>query len=207
MAKNRKRRGPTDPAEIARQRAELERHTRRTPSEWGPNEDALSREANANVAIEAATREKTQRITRYDCFAILHSRKGLSGDPTQNDQRLAAVRRLELDMAIRFRLDGKDDSMGIKSTGEPGGFSRRAIDAGRRIDTVLDMTGALSSRVLQKLLEPAVLSGQPVNNWRAVVQQVTGEVFDHGQTAVVRAACQNLFEAWGAYDNRERRAA
>lgn len=190
-----------DPAEAARKAAERERLTRRTPSEWGVNRDALTMERNADVQVIAPTRTKVSRVTRFDCFALLRSRGSL------DEAQVGAVRRLESDIAIRFRVEGGGERVQVDCAGEAEGYSRRAVDAANRISDVLALSGAQSARLLLALCEPQVREGQPVNNWRATVQRVTGEAFPHGQVALVRAACENLREAWTAYDNRGRKAA
>lgn len=191
MARRRKTKTPMDPAEAAR----LAYLRRRDPAQWGANEAAMALPANAAVRDEAETRTKVRRLARFDAFALLKSRGSLS------DEQVGAVRRLESEIAVRFRVDGPGEGPAGCGTGDAAGFSMRAVEAGRVVAEVLRLSGGLSGRVLVKLLEPAVQSGQPVANWRQAVAQVTGELSDAGQVAVVRGACQNLLEAWVALDN------
>lgn len=199
MGKQRKRRGPTDPAEIARRAYEQ----RSTPRLWGVNEEALNQPANANVKSTEATREKVRRVHRFDGFAILASRKAIS------EAQEAAVRRLEDLVAVRYRVDrarASDERVDGRSSGSVTPFTDEMREAGEDIDALTRETGRHSMGVLLAILEPQVQSGQPVN-WRAKVQDATGEKYPHGQVALVRAACENLRLAWVDYDNRPRRAA
>jgi hypothetical protein len=198
MGKKTRRRQPTDPAEIARRN-----HERRiTPRLWGVNEEALSQPANANVHSTQATREKVRRVRRWDVFATLRSRDSLT------EAQEMAVRRLEDLLAVRHRVDRAraSDERVDRSQLAPIPVTDASLDALREIDEMTTATGRHSMKVLLAILEPQVLSGQPVN-WRSKVFDATGERYPHGQVALVRAACENLRLAWVDYDNRPRRAA
>jgi hypothetical protein len=77
MGKKRKFKG-YDPAEAARKLADYQRYTRNTPSEWGVNRDALQLAQNAGVGVVEPTREKTARVERYNCFALLTQRRAIT---------------------------------------------------------------------------------------------------------------------------------
>jgi hypothetical protein len=197
---------PMDPVEVARLAAER-RSKMRHPANWGANEPALFLPANADVKSEEATRERVRRIERYDCFALLKSRGSI------DVLMLATVRRLEMDLAVRNEVAGAADTSGPGMAQDGlsgGGLAQRRLEAAERLDDVLSKTGSLSAKVLLALVGPGVLNGTPVNNWRNVVKQATGETYDHGQVALVKCACANLVAAYEAHDNtpkRERRVA
>lgn len=182
-----------DPAEAARIAAE----TRADPSRWGVNERAMDLPSNAEVRSESETRTKTRRVTRYDCFGILYSRGALANDEDTARARLAAVRRLEETLAERMRLEGLAGSVG---GGRPIPISDRSLMAAECLDDIASRTGTLSYALICALIEPSVHSGQPVNNWRAIVERKTGEFRHTTQANLVRVAAQNLLDAWQAYD-------
>ena len=197
MAKKPKRNKPFDPAEAAR----IEYERRRNPERWGANEEALRLASNGTVQSEAETRTKTRRITRFDCFALLHQREGITSD------QFTAVRRLQGDIAIRYRVDGEAGvRLVVDQSSSAEMVTARSLDAGKRVDEALAEIGPLSKEILLRLSEPEVINGQQVN-WRAAVQTVTGEAHPHGQSALVRAACENLRMAYAEIDKQPRRAA
>jgi hypothetical protein len=187
-----------DPAEIARRAYERRLH----PHLWGVNDDALKQPANASVVSVEATREKVRRVHRYDGFALLRSRDAIT------DAQEKAVRRLEEYVAIRYRVDqARASDERVDRTSSPGPLVTDAsMEAADLIRDIGSATGGHSFSLLLAILEPQVHTGQPVN-WRAKVLEVTGERFPHGQVALIRAACENLRQAWAAYDNRPRKAA
>lgn len=191
MARKKKYR-PFDPAEAARKAYEQ----RQNPRMWGPNEEALtSLPQNEDVRSEAETRTKTRRITRFDCFALLRSRKALTADQD------SAVRRLIELIEKRWRLEGVAPSERVDCLSGPGvPISDASLYALAEIEEILGRTGALSSRVLIALCEPQVTGGQPVNNWRKIVQSISGVTSEHGQVAVVVTAAENLREAFIWHD-------
>lgn len=195
MAKSKKRAKPFDPAAAAR----LEAETRNDPSRWGVNEAAMAGEANADVGGEDATRTKVRRVLRYDVFSMLVSRSSIDAG------QLAVVRRLQDDVAVRFRVDGLVGGVSVDGgAGTP--VSERSLQAAERIEAVMGWVGFLSSRLLISLIEPAARSGQPVQNWRAVVKAVTGEDDDKAQTAMVRMSTENLRVAYQRWDAGDRPA-
>lgn len=183
----------TDPAEAAR----IEAETRRTPARWGANDSALRLDANADVRVEEETRTRTRRISRYDCFGILNSRGALADDQDTSLARLAAVRRLEEKLAERMRLEGLAAVIG---GGKSIPVSDKSLAAAQCLEDIERRTGLLSYGLIVALVEPSVKDGQPVNNWRAVVERKTGEYRHTAQANLVRAASQNLLDAWQAYD-------
>lgn len=200
-----KRKTPTDPAEISRQKREREAYTRATPSEWGLNEDAQALPQNASVARLAATREKTARAYRWDCFSLLASRGGLSHDKDVAMARLNGVRRFEETLAQRMRLEGTQGTG--SGAGRPIPISDRSVMAAHTIEAIeAEMTPFLYG-LLMKLVSPAVQNGQTVNNWRAVVQAHAGEFRHIEQSKLVATCSADLLSAWQAWDQRERQAA
>lgn len=194
----RRKHRPSDPAEIARKAYEV----RRNPALWGVSADTISLPTGADIADSAATRHKVRRVERFDVFALLHSRDGLSAG------QVSAIRRLQDDIAIRHRVDG---AVRLEVVVDGGGGSREAVtartlEAGKRIGEALSIAGLVNGRLLMELSEPAVIQGQSVN-WRQAVQRVTGEHQHHAQAAAVRLACENLRLAYVEIDRRPRRAA
>lgn len=198
MGKTKRRNKPSDPAEIARRNYEQ----RINPRKWGTNDAALALPANGSVREEAETRTKTRRVHRYDGFALLLSRNAIT------EAQEAAVRRLEDLVAIHLRVDRASASdERVDRSAFPGPpISDDSIQAGDDIRDIGAHVGGHSMKLLLAILEPQCRSGQPVN-WRGAVQASTGEIYPHGQVALVRAACENLRMAWIAWDNRARRAA
>lgn len=195
--RNRRMRKPLDPAEIARRLAEV----RRNPELWGPNEDALKLVANADVQDTASTRDKVRRVQRFDCFHVFHAR----GELPQH--ALAAVRRLSDDIAVLHRTSGAQGTgPKVQNSTKTTGLSHSQILAGQRISDVSGMTGAHSWAILQALIERPAIMGDNLNNWRAVVQDLTGEHNHMAQGALVKAAAMNLAGAYSAIDQGERRA-
>lgn len=196
----RKKHKPMDPAEIAR-KAYL---ARRNPAEWGVNLPAMTLAQNAGVRSVDATREKVQRITRYDCFALLQSRGAI------DEVHVGAVRRLMDLIEARFRLGSLNPTEKVDGAAAPDkrtGVTVASLQALADIEAVLTITGALSAKLLIALCEPAVRNGQPINNWRGVVERETGQHYVHGQIALVRTACENLRLAWTETDNAVKKRA
>ena len=196
MAKRRKRHAPCDPAEAARRAAE----NRRNPGAWGVNDDALKLDSNADVSDQAETRNKVRRVTRFDIFHLLHARNEL--EPGQ----LNAIRRLQEDIAILHRTAGTaGPSTPIRTASQSDAFALSRLKAGERVDSARQRTGAHSWRILEALCEPLIVEGR-LNNWRAVVQRVTGEEYHMAQSALVKAAAYNLAGAYEAIDGMRKRA-
>lgn len=179
VAKKRKPSKPScDPAEIARLRLKA-----KLPM-------------NANVVIEPATRKNVERARRYDCFALLHSRKAISDAGEQ------AVRRLQEDIATLHRTAGADRLDVVVDGGKPSsGFSYAQLVAAESVHIALETMDDLAlSHLLTKLIEPDVIRGQTVN-WRGVVSRVTGEHRDKHQAEWVSSACEALAEAYRQIDH------
>lgn len=194
----RKRNRPSDPAEIARRNKEREAYVRRTPGEWGVNSEAMSREQNANIAIEAETRKKTARIYRWDVFALLNSRGGLGPTPDESLARLNGVRRYEEALAVRMRLEGTQGA-GVGG-GSPIPISDRSLAAGRFLDAIEASMAPFLHGLLLKLVSPAVQKGQTLNNWRKVVEEHSGEFRPAEQSRLVATAAGALLIALQAHD-------
>lgn len=191
-------------SEAAAQRAERladererERLSRADPQQWGVNEGALKHAGQERIRDEAPTRDKVRRLQRLDAIDQLEARKAISSEDAK------AVRRLEEKIAERYRLDSLPSS--AMGGGVPVPVSDRSLDARACLDYLALRTGGASWRLLAALMEPAVVDGQMSDNWRAVVERVGNEVLPHGQTAIVRHACQNLREAWTLFDGEAKR--
>lgn len=189
---------PHDPAEIARLRLNA-----KLPM-------------NANVVIEPATRKNVERARRYDCFALLHSRKAISDAGEQ------AVRRLQEDIAILHKTAGTErlevvvdgGSNPASWTHAQMGASDRLIDVQQLVferlvvglagDTREFLDRARKARLyhdlLRSLIDPEAIHGQTVN-WRGVVSRVTGEHRDKHQAEWVSSACEALAEAYRQIDH------
>lgn len=196
LGKKRNRK-PYDPAEAMRREWESRQH----PEKWGANTEALAQPVNADVSITEATRDKVTRIQRYDCFTLLNTRGALS------DTSLAAVRRLQTDMAIRCRSEGSDRSdTGTSSAGSREGVTIRSLEAADAVNAALAGVGSTSrAALLLALCKPSVERGERVN-WRSVVAGL-GFARDIDQTKAVVDACDGLAESYSEIDNRPRRAA
>lgn len=205
MAHRTKRATPTDPAAIRRLRRAAEqyqateRQRRTDPAQWGVARDALRLAANSDVEALDAAGGKVARIRRYDVFALLAAR----ASPDRPFPE-AAVRRLQNDMAVLHRTVGLAGEIHVQGGVDPAMMSARRIESARLIDAVLHATGPMSERLLRALCEADVVHGR-TSNWRAIVRAVTGEIHDHGQTALVRAACENLAAAYSAIDQAPRK--
>lgn len=169
---------PHDPAEIARLRLNA-----KLPM-------------NANVVIEPATRKNVERARRYDCFALLHSRKAISDAGEQ------AVRRLQEDIATLHRTAGADRLDVVVDGGKKTfGFGYAQLVATENVHIALvSMEDIDRAHLLLKLIEPDVIHGQTVN-WRGVVSRVTGEHRDKHQAEWVSSACEALAEAYRQIDH------
>jgi hypothetical protein len=199
MAKRRKRAAPYDPAEAARHAAERERHTRRTPALWGPNEEALSLPQNADVATtQKETRSKTRRVERFDCFATLKL----------EDATLTAVRRYQVDIAISYRADGKERIEGYVdgAKGSAEHVNARSMDATRRLDEVEARLRDHDVTLLRKLSIPTHVNGQQLN-WHAEIKTLRGLIDRGAQTKAVKDAAGALRDAYAEIDNGVRVAA
>lgn len=178
MARKKKHQ-PTDPAEIARRRAE----ERRNPSKWGVNTDAASLPANAGIVHEPATRENNERAQRYDVFGLLLSRKRI----TELEEQ--AVRDLQALMATRMLISDPAKAGPHRVDGGTKDATDAAIKAGRRIDATLKRLKPLHAALLAALCDPF----QRVN-WKQVAKRVTGLVDAHALSRSVILAARELGE-------------
>lgn len=195
MAKTKKpksRKVPMDPAEIARVAYER----RRKPELWGTNDAALRLPSNADVQQIAETRTRTRRVFRFDCFETLKL------EPDQ----VAAVRRLQDDIAIRFGVDGSAAKLSVQGGGSVDLVTQRSIDAARRVEAVLALTDPWHGELILALSEPTVTRGERAN-WHATVKRLLGLVDRGAQARAVRYAAEGLRRAWTEFDNGVRRAA
>lgn len=198
MGKKRRNRQPSDPAEIARQRAERDRYTRNAPAEWGVNRSALRLPQNEGVEVIEPTRERVSRVTRYDCFVTL----GVEG------AAYLAVRRYQEDLAARYRCEGSA-KIGeiVDGTGSADlGVSARSIDAGKRLDAVKGMMLPWQANLISGLSLPIIVHGQQVN-WQVITKRCTGLTERHAMGRAVRTAAEAVRAAYAEIDNGMRKAA
>ena len=170
MARPRKSRGPSTPAEIAVRRREKRVIEIAPADEGGLSPGALSLPVNATVRVQTDFAGRINRIRRQDVFDLFQARGKLGPDAYQ------AVRRLQDDIAVLHRVvsGGGDITPRVDRSRTADGFSDARLAAGARIEAVLDRAGASSARLLIALCEPAVISGRG-SDWREIVVRVTGE--------------------------------
>lgn len=185
----RKRARPSDPITLARRR-EAERAADRDPQAWGVDRAALNLAVNADVEAGSVPGEQRLSARRRDVFERL-----LSGQ--RGHIALAAVRRLQTDLAVRHTGSGGVARYAPRIDASPADdpFAERRLRAGARARRVLSRTGTASARLLLALIEPDAALGQGVA-WRAVVERETGERLADAQAGALRAACVNLAEAY-----------
>ncbi|HEY1561894.1 MAG TPA: hypothetical protein VGF71_13580 [Caulobacteraceae bacterium] len=189
----RKRTRPADPLTIARRR-EAQRLADRDPRTWGVDPISLGLAANADIEARADVCGHGLRAQRRDVFERL-----LGGQ--QGNAALAAVRRLQADLAARHAGCGGVARYAARIDAGPAEdpFAERRLRAGGRARRVLSLTGTASARLLLALMEPdAALGKRP--DWRAVVERETGERLADAQAGALRAACVNLAEAYADLD-------
>ena len=136
---------------------------------------------------------------RLDCYETLRLKP----------EQLFAVRRLEQEIATRFRAEGRDSmSESIDGSGSVEHVTVRSLDAARRIEAVLALLDQpWKAQLLLKLSTPAVCEGATVN-WKAIVRQMLGVIDRDIQARKVKAAAEGLRLAWIDHDNGQvRRAA
>lgn len=207
MSKRNRRSGPSDPQAImlkrARERAQ-EREDRKDPAKWGVDPSALSLPAQADVEGRLDQRGRVFHAYRSDVFDLLFGRKALS------EAQHRAARRLEEDVAERAGLNGPEAGFQVIDCGSSPSWSRAAVtsgmvEAGRRVDEILSLSGPSSSKLLMELVVPMVQRGTIIA-WRGVVERVTKESREEVQSAMVRRACDDLAEAYKTFDARPVRA-
>jgi hypothetical protein len=193
MAKKRKTRQPTDPAEAARRAYE----TRRNPAMWGVNEGALQSAQNADVRSEAETRTRTRRVQRFDCFATLN----LSLPAFQ------AVRRYQADLAESYGVGDRDTlSEYVDGGGARELVSSRSMAASNRVAALYRELRTQDAALLIALSVPAVVEGrQP--NWHMIVKTLRGLIDRGSQASAVKTLSEAVREGYSALDNMTRRAA
>ncbi len=194
MTRGRKKRGPADPLEIARRRAE-EKALETDPATWGLRREALALTSNSNVAVGSDIAGRALRARRQDVFDLMSARGRLGPAP------LTAVRRLQEDIATLHRtaLGGVSYEPRVDRSIDPQGFSDSRRRAGARIERVLGLAGPSSARLLAALCEPDLVMGRTAD-WRAVVERETGESLADAQGAILRMACENLAGAYAIMD-------
>ena len=177
---------------------------RAAPQDWGVNQQTLAAaSAEAGDAVLSARDLKGQiyRARRCDVFRMLESRGALAdpNDPEAAARLLNAVDRLIADVATMHLVDGAnpDGPSGPRNDFEA--RPRRVLAAGARVRAAISRTGAQSGAQLLALVEPAVIHGRR-EDWRAVVEKVTGEGNRAVHAALVRAAMRDLRAAYGVVD-------
>jgi hypothetical protein len=177
---------PADPLALA-----LRRAAERDPANWGIDRDALALPANAEVEAKPEA-GRGLRARRRDVF-----------DRLVNGPALAAVRRLQRDLAVAHALAGGVAAYAERIDRGPDGDP--ALDArlraGDRARRAFAMSGMASARLLKAICEGEAALGRPAE-WRAVVERETGERLADAQGAVLRAACENLAAAYAVLDRQ-----
>lgn len=197
--KRRPRTRPHDPAEAARKAlarahhaAEQAKAQRHDPGHWGENREALALEQNADVTVTPATRERTARLQRFDCFVTL----GITVEQHQ------AVRRYQDELAIRYGVEG---SSRLAEQVDGGGcaelVSVRSLRAAERIEALAElMPEPWMLPLVEALSIPAVVKGERVN-WKAVVRARTGLIDRDAAARAVKIASEGVRRAWEDFDN------
>jgi hypothetical protein len=186
-----------DPAEAARIAAANDAN----PAKWGINREALSLVANKGVKADRKAPRNAPRSRRFDWCALLVQRRVL--EPSH----VACVDRLVADIAERFALGGSGEAGEkvdcVSAPHKRSGINDARLFALERIEAVLMMTGPASARLLLALCEPAATRGDgALKDYRAVVRRQTGEIDAKRQIGHIRAACDNLREAYDSIDRR-----
>lgn len=205
------RRAPSTPEEIAARRkalldsvgpAQVREMQRRRERDKNPAkyEDAhvdLERALNleARGVDFSAPSGRLKYAQRADVWHRLQKRDAITS------AQLAAVRRLERDMALRHgvRIDDPGERVVVDQSTDYQGSSQRQIDAGERVDEVLRMIGPPACRVLQDILERPIMTGLDVD-WREAIARITGETRQEAQTALLRFAAQAVADVYDALD-------
>lgn len=194
MGKKRRTTKPYDPGAEAR----IAYMTRHTPERWGPNHEALAGAQYHDVSITSATREKTARLQRFDCFVTL----GITVDQHQ------AVRRYQDELAARYgcegssRMEGKVDG---SSYADP--ISPRSMKAGETIDILASLMGETwMLPLIEALSLPGVVKGERAN-WKAIVRTRIGLIDRDAQARAVKIASEGVRRAWVEFDNGAMRKA
>lgn len=145
-----------------------------------PNNDA--------VEVRREGRRNAEGARRLDAFEALRESLG----PGAYD----AARRLERDLAIRAGEHGRGRSMLRVDCDAGKDRTDEMLAAGERVQAALSRLARRDGLLLVELIRPSPAVQLTCPTWRSVVAQVTGEVNDRGQAAIVRNVCANLAEAY-----------
>ncbi len=170
------------------------------PANWGVNAEALSLPSQVGVVHGRGARGEVTRARRTDVFERLLARGALSV------RGVLAVRRLQDDMAAWHRSGlGLSARLEAPSQGgaRPGVMAEACLAAGARVRAALGLAGPASAGLLGALCETGAVRGLELD-WREVVLAQTGERLADAQTAVLRAATENLAGAYALLDRRPR---
>lgn len=171
---------PTSP-ELARQM--LEKMERKAE---------IARLQAQGVHVVSDEAKRITRAQRLDCFDLLLSRNALS--QTSYD----AVRRLEeLAATASGALKNEQGYDRVDTTTLGQNITDAMIQASTDLMVVLQQTGVRSGELLIALLAP---NAALLTRWRETVVRVTGEKNTDVHAPLIRAACENLAEAWRMRD-------
>ena len=184
----------------AAQRRADERESAKNPENWGADGKALARQPD--VKVVAGARGRVQTARRDDVFDRLLARGALSQSAHQ------AIRRLDADMTERRGEGERGSGEKVDGGGARDLVTQRMLDAGDRVDGlergVLPRVGRRDAGLLREMLEPRRVITGGLDRWRLVVATITGETNQHAQSAVLRAACDNLALAYQELDRTPR---
>lgn len=191
LAKRRK--PPTDPQEIMRRRLDQQR-------ENASLEQRAALPCNADMAVVTDERGRKFASHRSDVFDLLRGRGALS------DAQHAASRRLQALYADAAGVGGAGPVLELidGATGQREIVNGHMIAASVTRDNILSRLGHTSAHLLAALIAPCIVHGQVIV-WRAVVGRVTGETDGAAQASRVRAACEDLMQAFRELDAQPRR--
>ncbi len=197
---SRHRRKPSAPRAMIARPAQPEGPTE--PAEWGVNSEALALAAHADVETVRGAGRRIVRARRIDVFERLLGRGSLTV------RGVLALRRLQDDMTLWHR-----DGLGVMNLADakagvaprPGAMAEVRLAAAARVRAALDLAGPASARLLAALCEAGAATGADLD-WRETVRLQTGERLADAQTAVLRAAVENLAGAYARLDGRRRAA-
>lgn len=214
----RKRHKPMSPEQIAEHAAQ-ERAKRREAdrrAEYGVNTDALPLAANDDVTVIRDKRNgKVQTAHRDDVFDRL----------IKSPAVMRAIRRLEEEISEFYgEAHREGQQVHVDSSQFPPGqnFNQGRVEAGKRLAVLRTKIGARCWMLLHDLIRRSEI-GFPANDglsegeahrqrmernesnpfdWRRVVQHLTAEVNELAQAGRVRAACDDLLEAYADIDRQ-----
>lgn len=234
---------PHDPAKLERERMErLEKDARerelaakreKDPAYWGIDPGLSQHTTSANVLVSNDVAGRPTRAKRWDVFSLLRAtyRKGDDGKPVSvlSGDHIICVDRFHQYLAIRHQTAGASNPGTLVDGLVAPDYPKARVEAGVRLDGIEAAMNAQETallrakgnrthphraRLLMALSEPTIVEGRRVNNWRAIVEQITGEFRDAEQTKEVVKACDGLEAALSAgadsdalkayYANREK---